>query len=210
MPTVNLTDLGRMRFSALSFFAVGFLVSAWGIQGLWNLLQRDFPRLPRLTFKAAAGIVFLWGMLFVLVLTMISGARELMTPGAWEQQGLTYRLSDADNSVATMTRDETLRRREQHLQKLYTALLHYAARHDGGYPSDAERHAIDPEAWMLPDRPGARYIYVDGRTASDVASVLAYEPQVYDGPPLVLWTDGRVQSMSVAELESSLQAGDTL
>jgi len=84
MPSINLTDLGRMRLNAISFFVGGFLVSAWGIQLLWNLLQRDFPRLPRLTFKAAAGVVFLWGMLFVLVLTMISGARELMTPGAWE------------------------------------------------------------------------------------------------------------------------------
>jgi hypothetical protein len=30
--------------------------------------------------------------LFLLVLTMISGARELMTPGAWEKKGFTYQL----------------------------------------------------------------------------------------------------------------------
>jgi hypothetical protein len=38
--------------------------------------------------------VTLWGLLFLLILTMISGARELMTPGAWEKHGSTYRLKD--------------------------------------------------------------------------------------------------------------------
>lgn len=210
MPSVNLTDLGRMRLSALSFFAVGFLVSAWGIQRLWNRLQRDFPKLPRLTFSAAAGVVFLWGMLFVLVLTMVSGARELMTPGAWERQGLTYKLSSADDAVVEPTPDENLlRSRKQRLQKLHAALLRYAARHEGRYPSDVEADAIDPEAWMLPDRLGVRYIYSPGRSAKDIANVVAYEPQVYEDPQLVLWTDGRVQPMSGAELADRLKAGDT-
>jgi hypothetical protein len=39
--------------------------------------------------------VTLWGLLFLLILTMISGARELMTPGAWEKHGSTYELKDA-------------------------------------------------------------------------------------------------------------------
>lgn len=39
------------------------------------------------------GLVVLWGLLFIVVLAMISGARELMTPGAWEKQGATYRLA---------------------------------------------------------------------------------------------------------------------
>ena len=29
-----------------------------------------------------------------VVLAMISGARELMTPGAWEKHGATYRLKE--------------------------------------------------------------------------------------------------------------------
>ncbi len=39
-------------------------------------------------------MVVLWGLLFTVVLAMISGARELMTPGAWEKQGATYRLKE--------------------------------------------------------------------------------------------------------------------
>ena len=56
----------------------------------------------------ALGVVFLWGLLFVLVLTMISGARELMTPGAWEKKGLTYRLTD--DPSAAVERQITARR----------------------------------------------------------------------------------------------------
>lgn len=92
MPSFTLTDIGRMRLESISFFLACLLVSALFIQLLWNYLRRDFPRLPRLNYPNAVGIVVLWGLLFILVLTMISGARELMTPGAWEKQGATYRL----------------------------------------------------------------------------------------------------------------------
>ena len=70
------------------------LVSAGLIQLLWNSLRKSFTRLPRLNYPRAIGLVVLWGLLFIVVLTMISGARELMTPGAWEKQGATYRLNE--------------------------------------------------------------------------------------------------------------------
>jgi len=210
MPSFNLTDVGRMRFSALSFFLVGFLASAWGIQQLWNLLQRDFPRLPRLTFRTATGVVFLWGMLFVLVLTMISGARELMTPGAWEKQGLTYKLSDRDQVRAESPSHDMLPlRREQGIQKLHAALLNYAARHEGRFPLETDLAAIDAQVWNLPDPIGTRYLYVPGRSVNGVSNILAYEPLVHDDPQLVLWTDGRMQAMSVSELKRALDAGST-
>ena len=61
---------------------------------LWNYLAKDFSKLPPMTYRKALAAVTLWGLLFLLVLTMISGARELMTPGAWEKQGATYKLKD--------------------------------------------------------------------------------------------------------------------
>ena len=82
------------RFQTISFFLFIFAVCAATVMFLWNYLQRDFPRLPRLTFGRAAAGVFLWGLLFVIVLTMISGARELMTPRAWEQRGYTYQIAE--------------------------------------------------------------------------------------------------------------------
>jgi hypothetical protein len=92
MPTFTLTDLARMRIDAISFFLLVLLLSAWGVQRLWNALAKDFVRLPTMSYKRALGVITLWGFLFVLVLTMISGARELLTPGAWEKNGATYKL----------------------------------------------------------------------------------------------------------------------
>lgn len=91
---LQLTDLARMRVEVISFFLVVLLVSAGLVQVLWNYLRRGFERLPRLTYGKAVGLVVLWGLLFVIVLLMISGARKLMTPGAWERDGAVYRLKD--------------------------------------------------------------------------------------------------------------------
>ncbi|MDZ4778937.1 MAG: hypothetical protein SGJ19_01635 [Planctomycetia bacterium] len=95
-----LTDMSRTRLEAISFFIFVGLLSAAAIRYIWNSLQRDFPRLPHLTYSKAVGLLMLWGLLFVLVLTMISGARELMTPGAWEPNGATYRLRSEKDVAA--------------------------------------------------------------------------------------------------------------
>src|SRR5262245_30276811 len=100
MPSVTLTDAASMRLQLISFFLTVFLVAALVIRGIWNALRSDFPRLPRLSYPKALGLVGLWGLLFLLVLTMISGARELMTPGAWKNDGLTYTLDDGTKPVA--------------------------------------------------------------------------------------------------------------
>lgn len=89
-----LTDVAKLRVQTISFFLLVFVLCAAAIQRLWNALRPTFPRLPRLSFPKALGLVALWGLLFIVVLTMISGARELMTPGAWERDGATYRLKE--------------------------------------------------------------------------------------------------------------------
>jgi hypothetical protein len=92
---LSLSRMTRERLQAISFFAAGLLASAGLVWWVWNSLTKDFPRLPRLSYFKALGLVFLWGLLFLLVLTMISGARELMTPGAWEKKGLLYELKSS-------------------------------------------------------------------------------------------------------------------
>lgn len=92
----TLRDVARMRVEAISFFLAVLLASAGMIQWIWNALRKDFARLPRLNYWRSLGLVAIWGLLFVVVLTMVSGARELMTPGAWERNGATYRLTDAE------------------------------------------------------------------------------------------------------------------
>jgi len=89
---VLLTDSGRLRYEAISFFLVVLLLAALVIRWLWNRLAIDFPRLPRMTYGKAMGVIVLWGLLFLVVLTMIACTREMMTPGVWERQGLLYKI----------------------------------------------------------------------------------------------------------------------
>lgn len=93
----------HQRLQAISFFLLGLLVSTLVVKVLWNTLARDFSWLSRLTFWNALAVVILWGLLFVIVLTMISGARELMTPGAWKKVGLTHKLQDTPAPAAPPT-----------------------------------------------------------------------------------------------------------
>ncbi len=97
MPTPELiiTIFPSMRVSTISFFVFVILMVALTIKLLWNYLRQDFPRMPFITYKKSLVLVFLLGLLFNVVLFMIAGARELMTPGAWELAGrssVTYRL----------------------------------------------------------------------------------------------------------------------
>jgi hypothetical protein len=93
---------------AISFFVVGLLVCAWAVNGLWQVLRKDLTWLPSLSYARSLSLVVLWGLLFVVVLTMISGARELMTPGAWRKQGWTYRLNEpaSQRSASEKTGDQ--------------------------------------------------------------------------------------------------------
>ena len=88
----TLNELARLRIEAISFFLVVLLVCAGLVKLIWNGLRPEGTRIPRLSYPKALGVVVLWGLLFSVVLAMISGARELMTPGAWEKQGATYKL----------------------------------------------------------------------------------------------------------------------
>lgn len=107
MPSVLPSDLEtrweqstetRLRLESISFFLVGLLASIVAVKFLWNSLAANIPSLPRIDFARASAIVALWGLVFTLVLTMISGARELLTPGAWKQNGFTYELSSGSES----------------------------------------------------------------------------------------------------------------
>ena len=94
MPSMDLSDWAATRIDTISFFAALFLILAVVLRLLWNFLARDFPALPVLTFKRALAAVLLLSLLLAVVLTMIAGARELLTPGAWQKQGHIYRLSE--------------------------------------------------------------------------------------------------------------------
>ena len=91
---VELTSLAQMRLDTLSFFIFVVLATSFIFQKIWNMLQKDFQSLPRFNYKQAVGFILIWGLALNLILAMISGARELMTTGAWEKNGISYKVKE--------------------------------------------------------------------------------------------------------------------
>jgi hypothetical protein len=205
MGSFTLSDLARLRIQGMSFFGAGFLLSAWIIQRLWNYLRRDFVSLPRLTYPKALGVVTLWGLLFVLVMTMIAGARELMTPGAWIKEGRTYHLASESELLTPV--DEGLEdRRRQKLESLRGALWLYAQAHDRHFPPTTSAWEIPADRWQVPDLSGMRYLYVPGQIAGKDVKPIAYEPQLFGLERLVLFTTGEIRSMTFDQLAPLIPA----
>jgi hypothetical protein len=197
MPTPMwvLTEVGKSRLSSISFFLMGLLLSALFVRWMWNWLQADFPKLPRLTYGKSLAMVTLWGLCFILVLTMISGARELLTPGAWRVNGATYTLTDGDSAkpAATLNEDDDrLLERTKKLEALRFALWQFAATHDGRFPSDAEAAEMPDTVWEVADPSAMRFVYVASLTAQSRETLLAAEPEIFGPERLVLWTNGLI------------------
>jgi hypothetical protein len=217
MPSFKVNDVAMLRVESLSFFLMVFFLSAWLIKLLWNFLRGDFPALPRLTYAKALGLVTLWGPLFVLVLTMISGARELLTPGAWDKVGFTYKLAkDKGDTPAPQTppppppqivEGVTEKDRRQKLDNLRAALWEYTRTHGGKFPPDATAPGVAPEAWQVPGASGLRYVYVAGLSPSTNGGILVAEPEVFGAERLVLFANGTVCRMQSGEVAQLLTPG---
>ena len=200
MPTITLSDFAVPRLQVISFFLMGLLVSAGVVMLVWNGLRRDFGWLPRLSFGKACGVVVLWGLLFVIVLTMISGARELMTPGAWEKDGRTYKLA-ATKPAATERADDSQRiERQAHIEQLKLHLIRYAQEHEGRFPESLDELGTGTRVCELPGFPGTKYLLVAQPPADDLPHLLAYEPEVYDGDHFAIFAGGATREMPFDEI----------
>jgi hypothetical protein len=200
MPSYAVTDVAHARLQSISFFLMAFFVSAFCVQRLWNYLQKDFQRLPRLSYSKAVGLVSLWGLLFIVVLTMISGARELMTPGAWKKQGATYTLAQPQQSTAALDQ-------KQRLEALKAALTLYANTHDNRFPAHDFVPEIHEALWQA-EGSGKRFVYVGGKSTESPAKPLVYEPASGkdERDRLVLLTNGDIKEMPLNEIYESLGA----
>ena len=203
----GLTDLGRQRLEVISFFLLVLIGCAWLVQRVWNSMRKEFPILPRLSFPRAVGVIVLWGLLFVLVLTMISGARELMTPGAWEKVGLTYRLVPENPPVAAQ-----ISARVESIQRLGERLQSWESGRGG-----ADGPAALPDEWLRVDGvEGGRYVYVPAKPFirddpygfdSDTR-IWVYESESVGSDRLVLLRNSAIQWMPPAEIARLLKAED--
>lgn len=202
--TSPVSQTGSMdaRLQAISFFVACLLLCAWGVRWLWNSLRKDVTWLPALTYRRSLSLVMLWGLLFVIVLTMISGARELMTPGAWQKQGWTYKLTEHPSTDSQARLGHTERR--QALERLRTELWQYAATHQGQFPSIDELK-IDADLWNVPGWPDQKFILAPNRHAEVAGRLLVYEPEVDGDERQVLLTNGLIGTMRGIEIHQALK-----
>lgn len=202
--STGLKENAIARLQNISFFLVGFLLSALFIKLLWNYLRKDWTFLPRLTYGKAVGVVFLWGLLFVLVLMMISGARELLTPGAWKTNGFTYRLAD---DPAWKSESEALEnKRQEQLVQLRKLLWKHAKEHEGKLPDNPAAAGISEENMHVPDPSGMNYIYVKGLQAGQGNRPVLYEPDIFGPERYVLFTSGDIRRLKSTEIQHALAA----
>jgi hypothetical protein len=207
MPTPVLTDWAVLRLSSISFFAAVVLSAAAGVRWLWNSLASDFPLLPRLSYRKTLAAVVLWGLALAVVLTMIAGARELLTPGAWQKEGLLYKLPAAERPAPPPPAPDADRmaERRENLHRLQLALWQYAARHDGRFPASIADSKLAAALWEVPGGAGMQYLYVGGRKAGPSGDILAWEPSVHGDQRLVLFADGRIALAPSSEIRDKLR-----
>ena len=196
------------QVQALSFFLACLFVGAVAVQSLWNHARRDFPVLPQISYRRSLSLVVMWGLLFVVVLTMISGARELMTPGAWRKQGWTYQLEKSAAMADTMPATDRVTRRGS-LEQLRTALWHYAATHGGKFPA-RDQAGANARLWDIPGHPGLQFLSVPDRSAEETGRLLVFEPQIDSDDRLVLLTNGLIGSMRTEEIRLAAERREQL
>src|SRR6185503_8361956 len=162
-------DIYRLRLEEISFFIVLLFVCSFGLKLVWNYAFKGFNFVPRLKFVQAFCVSLLFGVLMLLILTMISGIREVLTPDAWRHQGTSYRLNDPAQEPA----------RRRSLEYLRGALFAFARTHEGRFPANDFVAEISDKVWESPDQFGTHYVYFGGLKTNDVGAVLAVEPLTF-------------------------------
>jgi hypothetical protein len=201
MPSLTVTELASARLDAISFFLLIYLLCALVFRWLWNALARDFPALPRLSYKGALGVLVVAGVFVYFILTMISGARELMTPGAWVKQGATYQLaSQMDDPKAWLN---TARKRS--FERIRDELHRYSLEHGGKLPDAiTAAKSLPADLWKGIDPVGNELCYMAGRSLEGKPKIIAYEPRMYGTKRWVLLTDWTLLELPGEELEKRL------
>lgn len=179
---VTLTDLANLRLQSISFFVALLLGAAWLVKRVWNRWSQG----PGIRFRHALGLVLVVALAMQVVLAMISGARELMTPGAWAPNGVSY-----DRQASHLTKDEAQLNaaRTRQLERLRDALWAYADTH-GALPPHAFGQHVAPELWQTIDA-NLRFDYLPGAERG-TDRLVAVEPRAFGRDRLALFADGSV------------------
>jgi len=183
MTVYGLRDVYRLRFEEISFFVMLLLGCALVFELLWNHAAKGFAFLPRIKFLQSLCLCLIFGLATLLILTMISGIREVLTPDAWRRQGSSYRLNDPAQEPARL----------RSLEHLRAALFDYARAHDGRFPPHDFVTEIPEKIWEAPDQLGTHYLYMGGLTTNDVTLIIAVEPKAFGELRFVLTAGGKIE-----------------
>jgi hypothetical protein len=186
MTVYGLKDIYEMRLEQISFFLFLLLFCTVMFRFLWNHAVKGFDFLPKIKFVQALCLALLFGFLMLLILAMISGIREVLTPEAWRRQGNSCRLNDPSQ--------ESARRRS--LEQLRSALFEYARSNQGRFPPHDFVPEIPDKLWESPDQLGTHYIYFGGLTTNQVQAMLAAEPPNFGDRRFALLVSGEIQQVS--------------
>jgi len=201
MPSLELRDVVALRLQSISFFAVVFLAFTWIFKRSWNYLGRDFPQLPRITFRVALGVTMVCGLFFGVVLTMISGARELMTPGAWARVGGLYELRDPKRDPETWLDSA----RTKALEKLRSELWKHAQAHGGFLPTSRLGLTASESVWQGIAPVDSSFGYFGGLKADQGKWIVAYETDVYGPERYVLRSNGEITKTKAESLSKEIE-----
>lgn len=195
MTMITIREAAATRLEVLSFFIVGYLLFGLAVKALWNSLTGTFPKLPRIDYKRALALLMVSGLFFYVVLTMISGARELLTPGAWEKQGVGYRLRGNEPMD-----EKALRRKKIELLKI--AVWEYTEQHGGKIPDSQFTDQISPSLWQTLE--GDYYCYLPVEPIGGGRQILIYEPSSSGARRFVVLTDGTIEDRAEGDLKREL------
>lgn len=206
---VRISEVAALRIQALSFFIVLFFVLALVVKVAWNTLAKDFKAMPRITYLRSLCLMFIWGLAMSVLLTMISAARELMTPGAWERVGWTYKVTDPGMNVSEFEKWKLARKNS--MSQLADALVAYAKAHEGKFPPHRYVPEIPAEDWRSLSPSQTDYVYLPdrelGQEIPEIAAhlkdellsplrIIAYEPDGLSAERWYMLSDGSLIMMN--------------
>lgn len=194
MTVYDLNDVVRLRLEDISFFAVLLFGSVLLIRFLWNVVARGVPGFPKLPYKQAFALTVIFSLGMMLVLTMISGARELLTPGAWRRQGSAYKLNAPENEE----------NRLRNIGALKAALFEYARRNNGKFPAHDWGGEIPQKIWEA-ENGGTHFIYLGGFSTNAGQIMIAAEPVVFGESRYVLMANGEITKLASPTISKALQ-----
>lgn len=194
MPSFGLSEVVKLRLQDISFFLLLWFLAAGAVRLLWNGLSRDISWWPRVSYSRAMALTCLLSLAVLLALSMISGARELLTPGAWRKQGISHRLESRHEEAA----------RQENLRSLHLALTGVASKAGGRFPIHDLVPEVPERLWIA-DGNGARFVYVGGLWTNETDRILAFEPRNYEPERHALTVGGEILRLSTREIQARLE-----